>query len=90
MAKNGNGRGLLSNPYVIGAATGAILWYVFDEILDDPIERLLGKKKNRNKRRGRGGQKGKLVRNHMGVIVPMDEFDTIGVYETDVDMYDDY
>ena len=70
-----NGFGFMKSPAFIGAVTAAVTWYVMDEILDDHIERLLGKKK-----RNKGHRRKRVVRNHMGMMMPVYEDDIMEEY----------
>lgn len=70
-----NGKGILNNPAFIGAATAAITWYLLDEVFDDAIEKLLGKKK-----KNKGHKKVKMVKNQFGEITPYIEDDEYGSY----------
>ncbi len=57
--------GLLGNPAVIGALTASITWYLLDEVLDDTIEKLLGKKK-----KNKGHKRVKMIKNKFGEVYP--------------------
>ena len=70
MAKGG---GFLNNPAFIGAITAAVTWYLLDEVLDDSIEKLLGKKK-----KNKGHKRVKMIKNKFGEVYPYVDDDEFG------------
>ena len=76
--------GILNNPVVIGVATGAITWFLFENVLEKQIKGLFGKGKKKGKR---------VIRNKFGEVTFVDDIDVydtdIDVYDTDVDFYDE-
>ena len=76
--------GILGNPAVIGAVTASITWFLLDEVFDDAIEKLLGKKGKKGGRGGGGGKKVKMIKNKFGEVYPVvdDDFDSYyGAYQ---------
>ena len=67
--------GILGNPAFIGAITAAVTWYVLDEVLDDHIEKLLGKKK-----KNKGHKRVKMIKNKFGEVYPYVDDDEVGSY----------
>lgn len=67
--------GILGNPVFIGALTASVTWYLLDEVLDDHIERLLGKKK-----KNKGHKRMKMIKNKFGEVMPYIEDDEVGSY----------
>ena len=67
--------GILGNPAVIGAVTASITWYLLDEVFDDAIEKLMGKKK-----KNKGHKRVKMVKNKFGEVMPYVEDDEMGSY----------
>ena len=62
--------GILGNPALVGAVTASITWYLLDEVFDDGIEKLLGKKGKKGDGRG-GGKKVKMIKNKFGEVYPV-------------------
>jgi hypothetical protein len=67
--------GILGNPVLIGALTASITWYLLDEVLDDSIEKLLGKKK-----KNKGHKRVKMIKNKFGEVYPVVDDDESGAY----------